>query len=130
MFCCSRVRALPKTVVNLAKAVLPGMLSRGEGQFAAVSSMAACVPFVGYAAYAPAKVACRSLMDVLRNEHADTPLQFHVAFPPDTETPGFEKENVTKPYETSHVFPEVFNERANPNPNPNPNPDPNPDPNP
>ena len=33
-------------------------------------------------------------MDVLRNEHADTPLQFHVAFPPDTETPGFEKENV------------------------------------
>ena len=56
MFCCSRVRALPRTVVNLAKAVLPGMLSRGEGQFAAVSSMAACVPFVGYAAYAPAKV--------------------------------------------------------------------------
>ena len=56
MFCCSRVRVLPRTVVNLAKAVLPGMLSRGEGQFAAVSSMAACVPFVGYAAYAPAKV--------------------------------------------------------------------------
>ena len=50
------MRALPRTVVNLAKAVLPGMLSRGEGQFAAVSSMAACVPFVGYAAYAPAKV--------------------------------------------------------------------------
>jgi len=98
-------------VVNLAKAVLPGMLSRGEGQFAAVSSMVAAVPFVGYAAYAPAKVACRSLMDVLRNEHADTPLQFHVAFPPDTDTPGFEKENVTKPYETSHVFPEVFNEK-------------------
>ena len=47
---------MPRTVVNLAKAVLPGMLSRGEGQFAAVSSMAACVPFVGYAAYAPAKV--------------------------------------------------------------------------
>ena len=44
MFCCSRVRVLPRTVVNLAKAVLPGMLSRGEGQFAAVSSMAACVP--------------------------------------------------------------------------------------
>jgi 3-dehydrosphinganine reductase len=54
--CYSRVHALPWTVVNIAKAVLPGMVSRGEGQFAAVSSMAACVPFVGYAAYAPAKV--------------------------------------------------------------------------
>jgi len=97
-------------VVHLAKAVLPRMARRGEGQFAAVSSMAAAVPFVGYAAYAPTKVACRSFVDVLRNEYADTPLQFHVAFPPDTETPGFEKENATKPWETSHVWPEMFNE--------------------
>ena len=35
------MQALPWTVVNTAKAVLPGMVSRGEGQFAAVSSMAA-----------------------------------------------------------------------------------------
>ena len=97
-------------VVHLAKAVLPGMAARGDGQFAAVCSMAAAVPFVGYAAYAPAKAACRSFVDVLRNEYADTPLQFHVAFPPDTQTPGYERENATKPWETSHVWPEVFNE--------------------
>ena len=89
---------------------LPGMASRGRGSFAAISSMAAAVPFVGYAAYSPAKAACRSFVDVLRNEYADTPLQFHVAFPPDTQTPGYERENATKPWETSHVWPEVFNE--------------------
>ena len=68
-------------VVNLARVVLPGMAKRGSGQFTAVSSMAAAVPFVGYAAYAPAKAACRVFVDVLRNEYADTPLSFHVAFP-------------------------------------------------
>lgn len=97
-------------VVNLAKEVLPSMTSRDTGHFCAVCSMAAAVPFVGYAAYAPAKAACRSFMDVLRNEFSDTKIQFHIAFPPDTDTPGFEVENQTKPYETSHVWPEMFNE--------------------
>mmetsp|Transcript_12235 Transcript_12235/g.22983 ORF Transcript_12235/g.22983 Transcript_12235/m.22983 type:complete len:335 (+) Transcript_12235:46-1050(+) len=97
-------------VVNLAKEVLPRMTTRDAGHFCAVCSMAAAVPFVGYAAYAPAKAACRSFMDVLRNEFSDTKIQFHIAFPPDTDTPGFEVENKTKPYETSHVWPEMFNE--------------------
>merc|ERR1711879_1004893 len=95
---------------NLAKAVVPGMVARKTGHFCAVSSMAAAVPFIGYAAYAPAKAACRSFLDVLRNEYADTNIQFHVAFPPDTDTPGLATENVTKPYETSHIWPECFNE--------------------
>lgn len=97
-------------VVNLSRAVLPGMVSRGSGQFTAVCSMAAAVPFVGYAAYAPAKAACRAFMDVLRNEYSDTALHFHIAFPPDTDTPGYERENTTKPWETTHVWPEMFNE--------------------
>jgi len=97
-------------VVNLAKEVVPGMTSRNAGHFCAVCSMAAAVPFVGYAAYAPAKAACRSFMDVMRNEFADTDVCFHIAFPPDTDTPGFAKENETKPYETSHVWPACFNE--------------------
>lgn len=97
-------------VVNLAKEVLPGMASRNSGHFCAISSMAAAVPFIGYAAYAPAKAACRSLLDVLRNEFSDTNVQFHIAFPPDTDTPGAVIENTTKPYETSHVWPECFNE--------------------
>jgi 3-dehydrosphinganine reductase len=97
-------------VVHCAQSVLPGMVSRGHGRFAAVCSMVASCPFVGYAAYAPAKAACRSLVDTLRNEFADTPVQFHIAFPPDTDTPGLARENETKPFETSHIWPECFNE--------------------
>jgi len=97
-------------VVNLAKEVLPGMVKRDSGHFCAISSMAASVPFVGYAAYAPAKAACKSLVDVLRNEFSDTRIQFHIAFPPDTDTPGLAVENETKPYETSHIWPDFANE--------------------
>lgn len=97
-------------VVHLAQEVLPGMASRDAGHFCAVSSIAAAVPFVGYAAYSPAKSACRAFLDVLRNEYADTKVQLHLAFPPDTDTPGFAKENETKPYETSHIWPQCFNE--------------------
>lgn len=97
-------------VVHLSQAVLPGMTARGAGHFCAVSSMAAAVPFIGYSAYAPAKAACRAFVDVLRNEFADTGVQFHISFPPDTDTPGYAKENKSKPYETSHIWPECFNE--------------------
>jgi len=105
-------------IVNTAKELLPIMVARDRDRrkgdlpfsFCAVTSMAAAVPFVGYAAYAPAKAATRALMDVLRNEYADTGVCFHVAFPPDTDTPGFVQENTTKPYETSHIWPECFNE--------------------
>jgi len=97
-------------VVNLAHVVLPGMTKRDSGHFCAVSSMAAAIPFLGYAAYAPAKAACKSFLDVMRNEFADTHVQFHIACPPDMDTPGFANENETKPYETSHMFPECFNE--------------------
>merc|ERR1712187_732870 len=48
--------------------------------------------------------------DVLRNEFADTQVKFHIACPPDIDTPGFANENQSKPYETSHMFPQCFNE--------------------
>jgi len=100
-------------VVNAARALLPRMAERAASDetvtphFAAVSSMVGAVPFIGYAAYAPSKAACRALIDVLRNEYADTRVKLHLAFPPDMDTPGFVRENETKPYETSHIWPEV-----------------------
>jgi len=105
-------------VMLVAKEVLPTMVTRDRERrpgdppfmFCAVSSMAAAVPFVGYAAYSPAKAATRALMDVLRNEYADTGVTLHIAFPPDTDTPGFSQENTTKPWETSHAWPACFNE--------------------
>ncbi|EOD18588.1 hypothetical protein EMIHUDRAFT_419354 [Emiliania huxleyi CCMP1516] len=103
-------------VLHAARHVLPKMAERSAADpsvtphFVAVASMVAAVPFIGYAAYAPSKAACRSLLDVLRNEYADTAVQLHIAFPPDMDTPGFQKEQETKPYETRHIWPEMFNE--------------------
>lgn len=97
-------------VVNVSRSVLKGMVKRDSGHFCAVCSIAAAVPFIGYAGYSPSKAACRSFIDVLRNEFSDTNIRFHLAFPPDTDTPGYAKENATKPYETSHLWPECFNE--------------------
>jgi len=81
-------------------------------RFMAVSSVAASVPFIGYASYAPTKVAVRAFCDVLRNEFADISerVSIHICFPPDTDTEGFRKENETKPIECKKVWPDMFNE--------------------
>ncbi|CAD7928020.1 unnamed protein product [Amoebophrya sp. A25] len=86
-------------------------LSSKPKNFVAVSSYACAVPFIGYAAYAPTKVAVRAFCDVLRNEFADVPhVGIHICFPPDMDTPGFAEENKRKPIETKKAFPECFNE--------------------
>lgn len=96
-------------VVNIAKEVVPGMAKRNAGHFCALSSAAASVPFIGYAAYAPSKAAVRNFMDTLRNEFADTSVQFHVACPPDTDTPGLKDECKDKPSDCS-IWPQWANE--------------------
>jgi len=107
-------------IVNAARALLPRMAERAAADlstaphFAAVCSMVAGTPFIGYAAYAPSKAACKSFIDVLRNEYADTRVALHIAFPPDMDTAGFVRENETKPYETKHVWPEMFNDLFHP----------------
>jgi NADP-dependent 3-hydroxy acid dehydrogenase YdfG len=98
-------------VVNAARHYLTPQTQSEERKFIAISSVAASVPFIGYAAYAPTKVAVRAFMDVLRNEFQDVEkTSVHICFPPDMETPGFLKEQETKPVETKKVWPEAFNE--------------------
>lgn len=97
-------------VVHAAQAFLspPTSVSR---KFIAVSSGASAVPFIGYAAYAPSKAAVRAFCDCLRNEFVDeVGTAIHICFPPDMDTPGFSRENETKPPETKSVWPEMFNE--------------------
>eukprot|EP00392_Amoebophrya_sp_AT5.2_P005116 g5125.t1 len=89
----------------------PKTSSAPHRHFVVISSMAANIPFIGYAAYSPTKAANRAFCDVLRNEFADDPnTHIHISFPPDMDTPGFERENETKPIECKKVFPEAFNE--------------------
>jgi NADP-dependent 3-hydroxy acid dehydrogenase YdfG len=101
-------------VVNSAKAWLDHEAD-GLTNFCVVSSVAASVPFAGYGCYAPSKVAVRAFCDVLRNELAADKEKFvHIYFPPDMDTPGFKKENETKPAVCKQMWPEMFNEVFDP----------------
>ncbi len=89
--------------VHAVRAVLPGMLAAGRGHVVLFSSAAGLTGVFGYAGYSPAKAALRAFAEVLEAEHADDGLRVSVAYPPDTLTPGFARENATKPAETAAV---------------------------
>lgn len=80
-------------------ALLPAMRARGRGQVVLVSSMLGYFSIMGYAAYSPSKFALVGLAEALRNEVAPDGVTVSVAYPPDTLTPGYDRENVTKPAE-------------------------------
>jgi len=91
--------------VRCIKAVVPQMVRARRGQIIIVSSALAVVSFLGYSSYAPTKHALRGLADALRNELLGFGITVQIAYPPDTETPGFAHENKTKPPETSAMVP-------------------------
>jgi short-subunit dehydrogenase len=80
--------------------VLPHFVEAGRGHIAFVSSMMGYFGFIGYAAYAPSKFALVGLAEVLRHELRPSGVSVSVLYPSDTDTPGFEVENRTKPAET------------------------------
>ncbi|KAI0480988.1 3-ketodihydrosphingosine reductase tsc-10 [Xylariaceae sp. FL0804] len=63
------------------------------------SSVVAFFPVVGYGPYTPAKSALRGLADTLVQELEMYPqkVKVHVVFPGGISSPGFERENLTKP---------------------------------
>jgi 3-dehydrosphinganine reductase len=89
--------------LNAVRAVLGGMVERGNGGIVGISSAAGLVGVFGFGAYAPSKYAVRGLMDALRAEVEAKGVYVGCAFPPDTLTPGFETENLIKPAETAAV---------------------------
>ena len=89
--------------LHCVRAVVPSMIERGAGTIVGVSSAAGLIGVFGYSAYAPAKYAVRGLMDTLRAELRPHGVRVSCAYPPDTDTPGFARENETKPPETVAV---------------------------
>lgn len=89
--------------LHCVRAVVPGMRTRRAGTVVGIASTAALLGVFGYSAYAPAKYAVRGLMETLRAELADDGVRVLCAYPPDTDTPGFARENETKPPETVAV---------------------------
>lgn len=83
---------------HLTRILLPAMLdSREKHHLVFVSSMAGQVGIYGFAAYSASKFALRGLAECLQMEVAHLGVSITLAFPPDTQTPGFDNEQVGKP---------------------------------
>lgn len=83
--------------------LLPYFLQAQTGHISFVSSMLGFMGIIGYATYAPSKYAIVGLAEVLRHELKPNHINISILYPPDTDTPGFEIENQTKPPETAIV---------------------------
>ncbi|XP_058133842.1 3-ketodihydrosphingosine reductase isoform X2 [Dasypus novemcinctus] len=83
-----------------SRAVITTMKERRVGRIVFVSSQAGQVGLFGYTAYSPSKFALRGLAEALQMEVKPYNVYVTVAYPPDTDTPGFAEENKTKPLET------------------------------
>ncbi len=86
--------------VHAVRAVLPSMRARRRGHVIVTSSTAGIIGVFGYGAYSPTKFAIRGLAEVLRAETVGDGIGVGIVYPPDTKTPGFDRENRTKPPET------------------------------
>lgn len=91
------------SAVHTTMAVLPSMKQRGSGSITFVSSIVGLMGLYGYTAYCPSKFALVGLAQSLRMEVKHHGIHVMVAFPPDTDTPGFAEEERTKPTETKLI---------------------------
>jgi 3-dehydrosphinganine reductase len=67
------------------------------------SSVAGYLGAFGFTSYAPTKFAQIGFAESLQQELAPRGIRVAVLCPPDTQTPGFDNENTTKPYETKFL---------------------------
>ena len=81
--------------------LLPFFMKQKRGYIVNFSSVLGYLGMMGYATYVPTKYAIFGLSEALRNELKPYNIYFSVVFPPDTDTPGFQHENETKPPETA-----------------------------
>jgi 3-dehydrosphinganine reductase len=84
------------------KAFLPYMKSPNRKPRAIIftSSQAGQLGIYGFTAYSASKYALRGLAESLHMEVAQDNISVQMAFPPDTDTPGFEIEQIDKPEQT------------------------------
>ena len=87
---------------NVAHILTPYMKAKG-GKIVNTSSIGGFVGVFGYTDYSASKFAIVGFSEVLKQELARYNIAVQVLCPPDTETPGFETENKTKPEETKKI---------------------------
>jgi len=74
-------------VVNVAKAVLPGMLERGRGDLIHFASLAGWIPSPHFGAYDASKFAVVAFTEVLYHENRGRGVRFACVCPPPVRTP-------------------------------------------
>lgn len=79
------------------QSVLEGMKKKRSGRIIFVSSQVAQAAIHGYTAYAASKWALRGLAEALQMEVKPYGIYVSVAYPPDTDTPGYKLEMESKP---------------------------------
>lgn len=77
---------------EVVRAVLPGMLARGSGQIAFISSLAGLIGVYGYSAYSASKFALTGFSKALRQELFGTGVSVNLVCPPEVDTPLVEEE--------------------------------------
>jgi len=78
-------------VVRLAKALVPGMVERGEGRVLVTASSAATQPGPWYATYAASKAFVLSFAEAVRHELKSTGVSVTALMPGPTDTEFFER---------------------------------------
>lgn len=84
---------------NACQAMVPHMKAKG-GTIVNVSSVAGLMGVFGFTDYSASKFALIGFSEALRGELKPEGITVCVLCPPDTETPGFARENESKPAET------------------------------
>jgi 3-dehydrosphinganine reductase len=80
-------------------ALLPYFVKEKKGHIVNCSSVVGFLGMMGYTSYAPTKFAICGLTESLRHELKPYGIRCSILYPPDTDTPGFARENQTKPVE-------------------------------
>ena len=73
--------------MNIAQAVLPAMVARGEGEFVSFASMAGIIPTMLTGAYSARKAAAAFLTEILYHENINSGVKFACVCPPTVDTP-------------------------------------------
>ncbi len=86
-------------LVHTCKTLVPHFLKAKKGHIINVSSMAGFLGLFGYTGYCASKFAVVGFSESLKRELKPFGIQVSVLCPPNTQTPGLAKENMSKPKE-------------------------------
>ncbi len=85
--------------VHTTKTLVPHFIKAKKGHILNVSSMAGFLGLFGYSGYCASKFAVIGFSESLKRELKPYNISVSVLCPPNTKTPGLDKENATKPKE-------------------------------